>query len=372
MRVVEITKGAPEPFILEHFRALARQMKENIHLLTPGYINLHNKTNQISSLLSEHTLSLKDRLERKIRRKELNEFLLEKNLNQLYKFKPDLLHFHFGWSAIKFFPVIKKSGLPFSISLRGSDIMVLGKEDNAFNTKLKEVIQNASGIHVVSENVKDELTGSYKFHCPVKLIRTPIDKRWLSEIRIKKKPNILSIGRLHWVKDYQELIFAFKAAKLPEASLTIIGNGEEYEKLSLLTRHLLLTNNVKLKGRQEFPEIKNSLNKSRLFVITSISEGFPNVLAEAIFAGVPCLVPDHLNIQKVFTEEEIFFYSKFEKKNLAVMLEKALNASDSNLEMMAQKAQKKAITLFDLENHGREFVSFFQEAIAYSKLREKR
>lgn len=106
---------------------------------------------------------------------------------------------------------------------------------------------------------------------------------------------VCTMGRYIVEKGHWHLIRAFsKVVKdYPNAKLIILGDGklrDYYEKLIL---QLGLQGHVVLTGFQgnPFPVIANS----DLFVFSSISEGFPCSLAEAICCGVPCVSTDFRN-----------------------------------------------------------------------------
>lgn len=102
---------------------------------------------------------------------------------------------------------------------------------------------------------------------------------------------IISCGRLDKVKNYGMLIRAY--AKLDIVScpqLRIYGQGAEKENLERLIRKLDLEGRVLLCGQTQ--DVAGVMKSAKLFVLTSNSEGFGNVLLEAMAAGVPCIATD--------------------------------------------------------------------------------
>ncbi|MBR2786963.1 MAG: glycosyltransferase [Clostridia bacterium] len=101
--------------------------------------------------------------------------------------------------------------------------------------------------------------------------------------------NIVSVGRLHPVKNFETLIKVFKGVveAIPNATLTIVGGGEEYEKLDNLANDLNISKNVKITGMLNKEEVKKYLLTSDIFVMTSLTECFPMVLLEASSCGLP-------------------------------------------------------------------------------------
>lgn len=104
-------------------------------------------------------------------------------------------------------------------------------------------------------------------------------------------PVIMGIGRLAGVKDFPTLIraFALLREKWP-CRLMILGRGRQEEKLAKLIGSLGLTEDVVLTGFVDNPFAY--LSQAALFVLSSLSEGSPNVLIEALAAGVPVVSTD--------------------------------------------------------------------------------
>lgn len=108
------------------------------------------------------------------------------------------------------------------------------------------------------------------------------------------EPVIGFVARFDPYKDHETLLRALEILNekghCPQSLL--IGTGMESANTVLTDRisNLGLTRCVKLLGRRnDIPTVMNALD---LHVMSSISEGFPNVLAEAMACGTPCVSTD--------------------------------------------------------------------------------
>ena len=105
-------------------------------------------------------------------------------------------------------------------------------------------------------------------------------------LKVEKVPVICSVGRLTSQKDFSLLIQSFShVIKFLPAKLVIAGTGPEEENLNRLINHLNLNDHVKLLGFVDYAE--SVISSSDLFVLTSIWEGFPATLVEAMVLGTP-------------------------------------------------------------------------------------
>ena len=111
---------------------------------------------------------------------------------------------------------------------------------------------------------------------------------------LSREMRIVTVGNLRWQKNHELLIRAFKKVNLqmPESKLSIIGDGPDKEMLTNLVSELGLNNSVCFHGTLNQIEISNLLNSSSVFCLSSLTEGFPKSLLEAMACGLPCLSTD--------------------------------------------------------------------------------
>lgn len=110
-----------------------------------------------------------------------------------------------------------------------------------------------------------------------KLTGAPVDE---------KGPWIGSVGRLVVEKDYETFIEA--AALLPNTNFFIIGSGYELPKLQSKIKNLGLENRCLI--IKNFSPAAPYLKAFDIFLLTSIKEGLPYTMLEAMAAEVPLVV----------------------------------------------------------------------------------
>lgn len=110
--------------------------------------------------------------------------------------------------------------------------------------------------------------------------------------KLEKENVVISIGRLESQKDFFTLIKAYSMVMrhFPEWKLKIFGVGEMKEQLEKYIEEVGGREQILLCGhtREPFYELK----KSKVFVLSTNYEGFPNVLCEAMEAGLICISTD--------------------------------------------------------------------------------
>lgn len=98
---------------------------------------------------------------------------------------------------------------------------------------------------------------------------------------------VISVGRLTSQKNYTSLIRAFKnvTEKHSDWILEIYGDGPQEVELKSLITQLNLEKHVFLKGFSS--NVKEVMTNASIFAMSSIFEGFPLVLIEAMTCGLP-------------------------------------------------------------------------------------
>lgn len=104
---------------------------------------------------------------------------------------------------------------------------------------------------------------------------------WLED---GQPPVIISAGRLTAQKDYKTLLRAFARIPAP-ARLIIIGEGECRMQLEAIVDQLGIRDRVLMPGFMANP--RAWISRARVFALSSLQEGFGNVIVEALGCGVP-------------------------------------------------------------------------------------
>ena len=103
---------------------------------------------------------------------------------------------------------------------------------------------------------------------------------------------LVSVGRLANAKNFDTLLRAVAVARtaVPDLGLWIVGGGDEGPRLRQLCADLNLASAVRFCGERR--DVGNWLRAADVFVLSSISEGLPISMLEAMAAGLPAIVTE--------------------------------------------------------------------------------
>ncbi len=216
----------------------------------------------------------------------------------LRQIKPDVLH-TYNLAAIEYHPIAKLAGVKGNIHAEHgrevNDPLGLNKKHNILRQVIAPFINS---FVAVSSDIEEWLLKVVNINAnKVKLIRNGIDtKKFGGKKQESNSQRFIHIARFNPVKDQQSLIQAFAILvkennySSKQVNLTLVGDGELTNELKLLASDKQLNDFVTFTGaRNDIPEL---LLQADVFVLSSIAEGIPMTVLEAMAASLPIISTD--------------------------------------------------------------------------------
>lgn len=213
--------------------------------------------------------------------------------------------------------------------------------------------QKMDGIACVSNDARMSFAQLFSLHVPLVTIYNPIDKdlivsRSKEFFPDKNKFTICSVGRLMPQKSYDRLIRV--ASKLKKAGFDvdfwIVGSGYLESKLKLLVAQLGLKEMVHFLGFQSnpYPYIKSA----DVFLSTSMAEGYPLVICEAICLGKPIVATNITGPKEILGDSEYGLLSEEDDESIFESVRNMLT-NDLLRNHYVQKAIERSYS-FNIDN----------------------
>ena len=223
--------------------------------------------------------------------------------------------------------------------------------------------RNASVLFCNSPDTASDVINFYNsnLESKIRIVGNPVidNKVTQSENRISTMPRsssclkILSLGRLVEQKNYEfalEVIALLKSRGL-NPIYTICGVGELEGKLKKISHELGLDENVFFSGYQD--NVSEQFAKNDVFLLTSLWEGFGNVLVEALATGIPIVATKSRGGPLyIMNHEDYGSLVPFEADVVANSIMKEVDSNNiSKLQARVARANE-----FTLEKIGREYL----------------
>lgn len=155
----------------------------------------------------------------------------------------------------------------------------------------------------------------------------------------KFKFNIITVGNLIPIKNQSIVIRAIEKLHLlyPNVKLLIVGSGQDEEKLKEMTREKKLEQIITFTGRLENSQVLELMNKSNIFLLPSVNEGFGITYIEAMSVGAIAIGTKGEGIDGFIKNGENGFLVKPEVESI-VHLIKNIYEGKYNIEEIRKKA----------------------------------
>ncbi|OPY36111.1 MAG: Trehalose synthase [Methanoregula sp. PtaU1.Bin051] len=234
-------------------------------------------------------------------------FSIKKLVREL---QPDLIHAHFIAKYGFHLPDLKFH--PSIVSAWGDDILVLPPKSRLIRHYTKRVLESVNLIYAVSQNIRDRIISDFTIP-PEKVRHLPfgIDTRAFSPAGTGnkydgEKVRIFSNRGFFPVYNTETLIEGFSLAyeKDPRLFLTLKGEGPDEEKIRNLVRSKKLSHAVVFMAKTPYADVPADYRAADIFVTTSISDGTPVSILEAMATALPSIATSVGGIPEWITDGE--------------------------------------------------------------------
>lgn len=182
------------------------------------------------------------------------------------------------------------TGTPFIVSERTSPNRTINQFNYIYNQLAALIYKKSTAVVVSAQAVENCIreNKAFKNLGNIKRITNAVPVfDPVSPVKVHDRKFILGVGRLAYVKGFDQLIRAFSETKLDDIDLLITGDGEEIDNLTSLVYNLGLRDRVIFAGAKT--NLQDYYSQATMFVLPSRNEGYPNALVEAMSFGCPCV-----------------------------------------------------------------------------------
>ena len=259
---------------------------------------------------------------------------------------PDIIHIHFPLISLntEMWSLIKGLNKPVVITEHWTKV----QEKAISNRKqmlLKDIVNVSSAVICVSEQLKKSLIDLTGTHKKVYVIPNMVNSAFKYKSKEKSVDifEFITIGRLVSHKRFNIVIDAFAKAFAgnPSVKLTIIGNGDQFNKLKHQIDMLQLNDVVTMTGYVSREDIVHYYNECDAYVSASVLETFGVPFIEAMVSGKPVIAVKGSPIEVYINDLNGLTFRKDDIEDLAAKMKFMYNNRHIyNAELISKTAEK--------------------------------
>lgn len=352
----------PMTFILRLIDGLAKQEAQ---LLVLGSINkkIENKQNvrylgekkysgSLSKLVFRNKYKLllfilRNRQYKKLRNIKKNADALD---YALLWHLPEMVHIQWA-KSVENFIWVKQFGVKLVLSLRGAHINYSPITVDGLAEKYQRYFPLIDGFHGVSNAICHEAA---KYGADLEKCKTIYSGFNLSEFLLptnntkyqnvsNRQLNIISVGRIHWIKGYSialDAMFQLKKQGVIFKYTLVAGFNEE---IRFQIKQLELEDHVEMYDKLPFEKVKTMIQSADVLLLPSVEEGIANVVIEGMLLGTIVITTDCGGMSETVTHGKTGWVVPLrDAAAITQAIVEVHNSTHETLERMIQSARKKA------------------------------
>lgn len=285
--------------------------------------------------------------------------------------KPDLVHAHFGYDAVKLIKPTQSGGIPLVVSFYGTDVSRLPSEFG-WKKRYRKLASNAAHFTAASNYMKNQLIELGFPQQKISIVRFGVE---LNETVFNENPpsahKIMMVGRMVEKKGFEYGIRAISSLRKRglKPDVNIYGYGPQMAILKELTINLGISDQVHFHGYQPFKNILEAHHHHSMLLAPSVTakdgdmEGLPNTILEAMAQGTPVVASRHAAIPEVIDDRKTGFL--VEEKNvegLADIVERIMQ-NEFDLHKIRRNARKEIEKKYGIQRMVREVETIYDKTI---------
>lgn len=207
--------------------------------------------------------------------------------------------------------VARELGLPFVMTARGTDVNVLARLPGP-GARILWAARQAAAVITVSSRLADSLRECGVEESKLTVLRNGVDIEVFRPIDPARARLRLALpaGRIaacvgNLVAEKGQALAIKMLVKLTELSLVIVGEGPLRAELAELSRTLGVEGRVRFLPNMAQRELADLYSAVDLLLVTSVREGWPNVVLEALACGTPVVALDVGAVREMLTEPRV-------------------------------------------------------------------
>lgn len=284
--------------------------------------------------------------------------------------KPDIAFIDYGTIAVYAMDTLNTLRVPYIVHFHGADISA-ALRSAIYRESLGRLLKKSYKLIAASNHIKRLLILQGADPHKIELVRLFIKDKLEQSVsyreRFKRQPTVVFLGRLTPKKNPVALVEAFRvvAERIPEAILTIVGDGEERDKVQQRIQKYGLSDKIRLTGALPQDHALDLVDNSWIYTQHSVSaytgdqEGFGLSMVEAALLGLPVVATLHNGIpEHVIDGKTGYLVREYDYESMAERLIQLIQNPDK-IETMGQAGRENILSLCDNKKREQQLLELF-------------
>jgi len=164
--------------------------------------------------------------------------------------------------------------------------------------------------------------------------------------------NFVSVGRLTWQKDFPLMLGSFHRMQKKTKKkliLSIIGTGQLSDQINEIIQKLNIKENINLVGEIDHDDLPKFFSKMDIYLQTSVTEGSPLTIKEAMAAGLPVVSSNVGGIKELVINDKTGILFSHNEKACDEAIYKMINMDFDERYEIGLSAKEYAKNNFSIE-----------------------
>jgi glycosyltransferase involved in cell wall biosynthesis len=225
---------------------------------------------------------------------------------------PELIDAHYFYpDGVAAAILAERLQLPFIVTARGSDVNLLGRLPGPA-ARILRTAQAAAAVVTVSTRLKEALVAMGAEASKIVVLRNGVDLALFTpedrsaarrRLGMADQPTAVCVGNLVPEKGFELAVEAL--VHLPAMQLLIVGEGPQQIELLALSERLGVAQRVGFRPVMPQAGLRDVYSAADVLLLTSLREGWPNVVLESLACGTPVVAMDVGAVTEMLTEPSL-------------------------------------------------------------------
>jgi L-malate glycosyltransferase len=289
--------------------------------------------------------------------------------------KLDILHVHYAiphaTSAFLAKQILGDKGVPFTTTLHGTDITLVGLEPS-YLYAVKFSIENSDGVTAVSRHLKEKTLTNYSITKEIEVIPNFVDtekykKSESCKFRKQIAPNnekiMVHVSNFRKVKRVPDTVRIFNEVRKEIPSrLVLVGDGPDRSNTEQLCREFGIYKEVIFLGKQS--ELVEIYSGSDLFLMPSQSESFGLSALEAMSCGLPVISSSVGGLPELQVHGETGYIAEIGDINRMARYAVDLLKDENKYRIFSEAARRRAVNNFEINKIVPQYENHYERILA--------